>query len=183
MRKISLIALAYGLVFVVSGFVAPVILELSVLGNCSCTEEYCLHKLFNELMFVVGIFGVPVIISALFCLFFGKSVSKHCTVKTSIISLALSMISGLGLCCFFIYFCCVAFDDLQQYPIEYPASVIGTLLCLALFIIVFCFYVKCRKENVSVKGVVIDVLFALLFVIPFFFASGVGYNIISKMIR
>lgn len=78
--------------------------------------------------------------------------------KFSLISLCISLFGAIGLCCLFIWFSIVAFGKMSSHPIEYPVSIIGGLLSLLMLSAAIAFYIKVRKNNIKIKGIIIDAL-------------------------
>lgn len=95
---------------------------------------------------------------------------KNCTWKTSVIALGLSAAVSLGICCVLLYLASVAFGEVHKHPIAHPMSIAVGLISFFMVILLFCLYVKQRSERPSVKGVVLDVLLALVCLVPFFYA-------------
>lgn len=62
--------------------------------------------------------GVDLIITALFCFLFSKTVQAYCYIPTSGISVGLS---ALGVVCFLMWFSIASFDEMSRHPIAYPS--------------------------------------------------------------
>ena len=123
--------------------------------------------------------GLSLIISAAFCLLFSKTVTAHCSFKTSALSLSLSAIGGLGLVCVLMWCSIVAFGEMSKHPIAYPVSVLLGILCFFAFIILIALYIKVRKINWSMKGVIIDILTSMVYLPTFFLIFTYIYEIIT----
>ncbi len=123
--------------------------------------------------------GITLILTVLFCIIFKKTVKNNCTVKTTAISLGLSLSGALGLVCFFVWLPIAYFGEVSLYPISYPVSIIGAYLCLVVFLSLCAWYIFCRIKNKSFKGVVIDVLTSALYLPVFFFAASLLYDFIK----
>ncbi len=108
------------------------------------------------------IFGLTLLLCGGFCLVFKKTVYENCRLKTTLISLCISLFGAIGLCCLFIWFSIVAFGKTASHPIEYPVSIVGGLLSLFMFIIAIAFYIKLRKNNLKIKGIIIDILTSII---------------------
>ena len=61
------------------------------------TFRYVFARAFDNLLLVSFIVGVGLVIPSAFCLAFKNTVTKHCSVSTTLISLGLSAMGGLGL--------------------------------------------------------------------------------------
>lgn len=177
LKSFSLVALISGVILVVIGVIAPIIIVSSnygsmdggigIIGGAGApTYQFA----FGSLPFCLMMLGASLSISALFCLIFPRIVVENCTLKTSLISLGLSSVSALGLVCFFTWYSIVAFHEMSKHPISYPVSMILGAVCFIVFVALAVLYFKSRKICWSVKGFVIDVLFGILYSAAFFFA-------------
>lgn len=115
------------------------------------------------------LFGTALIVTAVFCLIFAKTVKKHCTIPTSAIAVGLSAVGALGLLCVLVWYDIASAHVMSRHPIEYPFSIILGLTCLLVFVALIIWYVKRRKGRWSVKGVAIDIGTALLYLPAFWF--------------
>ena len=181
-------ALLGGFVMALVGIAMPVAVLLSdphnggmsIIGGMDApTMQYLVTGIFGSLPDVLVLSGITLMISAVFCLLFSKTVKEHCAVKTSAISLGLSATGALGLVCAFVWFSIVAFDEVRKHPIEYPVSISLGLACLCVFIILIIQYFNARTNNWSVKGLVIDVLTSIFYLPTFFFIFSYLYEIIG----
>lgn len=145
LKSLSLISLLCGIVLTVIG-VAP----------------------FNGFSFCLILFGAALIVTALFCLIFSKTIKANSTIKTSAISLCLSAVGALGLVCALIWYTIIVFHEMSKHPISYPVSVFLGIICFVFFIILIVLYFKHRRNSWSIKGVLIDVLTSIIY-LPFFF--------------
>lgn len=107
---------------------------------------------------------------------------KHITWKTSLIALGISAVGALGLGCVLLYLGSVAFGEAHKHPIAHPMSIAVGLISFFMVILLFCLYVKQRSERPSVKGVVLDVLLALLCLVPFVFLWDWLYQIARTLV-
>ena len=123
--------------------------------------------------------GGALILTALFCFIFTKTVNKFCSLPTSAISVALSAVGGLGLFCAFVWFCIAAFGEADKYPIEYPTSIILGMLCFFVFIALIALYLAKRRERWSLKGFVIDILTSIIYLPSVFCACDIVYMLIA----
>ena len=102
----------------------------------------------SNLCLLSNILSLTLLLCGGFCLVFKKTVYENCRLKTTLISLCISLFGAIGLCCLFIWFSIVAFGKMSSHPIEYPVSIVGGLLSLFMFIIAIAFYIKLRLFNV-----------------------------------
>lgn len=139
--------------------------------------ERLLHEWPVTVMFIL--LGISLIVSAAFCLLFSKTVTAHCSFKTSAVALSLSAIGGLGLVCVLMWCSIVAFSEMSKHPIAYPVSVLLGIFCFFAFIILLALYIKVRKINWSMKGIIIDILTSVVYLPTFFLIFTYIYEIIT----
>ena len=159
LKKFTFICLAVGLIFVLLGFLTP----LFLVGENNTDYMWAFGNSFDGALSVLGVVGITLTITALFCLAFNKTVARHCTVKTSLVSLALSHAGVLGIICFFIWMSMAAFGEASQHPIGYPFSVCVGMLSLFAFLALLVLYLYFRRKTPSVIGFVIDVVTAVFY--------------------
>ena len=97
-----------------------------------------------------------------------RTVSTHCNIKTSAISLGLSGVGALGVCCVLWWVTLTAFGEASKHPVEYPVSVGLGMLSFMVFVFLIGLYFIVRRKNWSIKGIVLDVLTSLLYLPSFF---------------
>ena len=95
--------------------------------------------------------------------------AEHRWLKTTGLSLLLSLWGAAGLTCFVIWFSIVSFHAMAQSPIAYPTSIAGGLLSLAAFVLSAFYYVRTRKGHWKPVGVLLDGLTVLLSAPALFF--------------
>ncbi len=122
-----------------------------------------------ECNWILIFLGIDLILTAVFCLIFSKTVKLFCTTKIFAISLAISAVGTTGLVCFLRWLVIVGFGEMSRFPIEYPFSIICGLLSLLLFIFLVLLYIKYRKQKWSVKGILTDISAAIIYM-PVFYA-------------
>ncbi len=150
MKKVSIITLLIGIAILSLGYLIPM-------------------KIVFNFSLLLKLFGGAIALSGLFGLIFTKTVDENCYAETSIISLALSAIVGLGFYSIVLYLSCIFLSQTDSHPIATLGSIILGILAFALFIILLHFYSELRKTSPSKKGVLIDILFSFTFIVPFFF--------------
>lgn len=175
MKKGATITLVIGLALLSAGVVLPVMaysLQGNSVGIVGGAGIPTLRYLFNRSLvngwFTLQAFGVTITISSLFCLIFHKTTQAVCSLKTSGLSLGLSAVVSFGGYCVLSFLLCFYDAAPSRNPIRYSTSIMAGVASLAVCIVLFFMYAKQRKAMPSVKGVVIDLLFALLYGIPFF---------------
>ena len=188
LKRNALIILILGIVMSGFGCITPIALINNVsqyritgiIGGASAfTYQFLLLNLFDGLLFVVFLLGISLTISSTFCLFFSKTVRKHCNISTSALSVGLSSVGALGLVCALVWFAMVAFNEASKHPIQYPVSVTLGVLCFFAFISLIVVYFYKRSRNWSIIGVIIDILTSVVYLPAFFFAFTYLYELIG----
>lgn len=178
LKRIALTTLFIGVFIYFLGLVAPFIyfnfLKQSdgAVGIIGATEGlpymFALRAVYGGLSLVLVLIGVAIIVPAAFCLIFSKTVKTHLRLSTSAVSLGLSAVGALGILCAFVWLITVAFEGPSTHPVDYGVSILFGILSFFAFIILIGLYIKLRKANKSVKGIIIDVLTSIVY-LPFFF--------------
>lgn len=191
-KVFSLVELITGLLLTAMGIIVPCLQWQSYVDRLSSSGgiiggagmpsfSFFLGHELNGWPYVAFFGGIALVLSAVFCLIFDKTVKSSCSVGTSAISLALSAVGGAGLNCAVIWLSIVAFDEMSHYPIEYPASIVLGLLCLFVFagLVVLYLIVRCRRSRWSLKGFIIDILTSVIYLPAFFAAFMFLYGLIA----
>ena len=186
LKQMSLLTLLTGVLFSIIGVIIPFITlknytyqngAIGIIGGADTpTYEFVVFRILNGWPFVTILFGSALIVSALFCLIFSKTVKNNCSIKTTVLSLGLSAVGAAGLVCAFLWFSIVSFGEMSKHPIEYPVSVLLGIISFLGFIVLIALYLKIRKTNWSIKGFIIDVLTSIIYLPTFFFVLSYMYN-------
>jgi len=189
LKQMSLLTLLTGALFSIIGVIIPFITlknytyqngGIGIIGGADTpTYEFVVFRILNGWPFVTILFGSALIVSALFCLIFSKTVKNNCGIKATVLSLGLSAVGALGLVCAFLWLSIVSFGEMSKHPIEYPVSVLLGIISFFGFIVLIALYLKTRKTNWSIKGFIIDVLTSIIYLPTFFFAFSYLYNTLS----
>ena len=189
LKQISLLTLLTGAMFSIIGVIVPFITlqnytsqngAIGIIGGADTpTYEFVVFRIMNGWPFVAILFGITLIVSALFCLIFSKTVKNNCNIKTTALSLGLSAVGAAGLVCAFLWFSIVSFGEMSKHPIEYPVSILLGIVCFFAFVVLIALYFIARKINWSIKGFCIDILTSVIFLPTFFFAFSYLYNTLS----
>lgn len=182
LKQISLLTLFVGVLFSVVGVIAPFIAlqnYTSQIGADTPTYHYIVFRLMNGWPFCMIVFGITLIVSALFCLIFSKTVKNNCNIITTALSLGLSAVGAMGLVCAFLWFTIASFHEMSKHPITYPVSISLGLFCFFLFVFLIAVYLKLRKNTWSIKGFCIDILTSVIYLPTFFHAFSYLYEIVS----
>lgn len=127
-----------------------------------------MQKTFFSLFWQFKFWGVILLLFIAFALIFRKKIFKICTVKTTLLSLAISLFGGVGLSCFLSWFIIAATNSVYERPIEYPFYIICGIISFVSFVATIVFYAILRKRKFSVFGLIFDVLTSII-TLPFFF--------------
>lgn len=175
MRKYKIyssIALISGLLLALASVLVPIIKlsnytsqngSIGIIGGADGPAAiYLTYRLLDGRLLLILILGITLFLCGGFCLIFKRTVINNCRLKTTALSLIISFFGASGLVCFFIWYSIVAFIEMSKHPISYPLSIIGGILSLVAFIITIILYIKVRKENFKIKGIVIDILTSII---------------------
>ncbi len=179
LKSFSILCVTVGLTLTAFGFVTP----LFLIGENGSSYMRAFGNSFDGLLSVLATVGITLIITALFCLVLKKTVTRHCTVKTSLVSVSLSLTGDLGIICFFIWMSMAAFGEFSQHPIMYPFSVCVGMLSLMLFLALIAVYLYIRRKRPSVIGFVIDVFTAIIYMPAAFTVIGYIMLIAEKILK
>lgn len=189
LKLFSLITLLSGFLLSMIGIVAPFIRlqnytsangSIQIIGGADTpTYKFILFQSMHGWPFCLMLFGACLIVSALFCLIFTKTIKTNCSIKTSIISLGLSAVAALAILCVFTWYTIVVFHEISKHPVSYPFSVNLGILCCVVFVVLIVLYCKFRRVCWSIKGFVIDAFTSVIYLPAFFFTFSYLYKILS----
>jgi len=192
LKRFSLLALFAGVLIAVIGFVAPLIAmqnhsapsgATGIIGGADApTYRFIASRVMDGWPFYAMLLGITLVITALFCLIFSKTVKQNCGIMTTAISFGLSAVGAMGLLCFLIWFGITAFHEMSKHPISYPVSVSLGLACLLLFFGLIALYIDRRRKAWSSKGLCIDVLTSILYLPTFFCVFYYLYEKLSELV-
>ena len=181
MRKFKIyssISLISGLLLVLASVLVPIIKlsnytaqngSVGIIGGTDAPTLLFLLKYSDGHLLFALILGLTLFLCGGFCLIFKRTVMNNCRLKTTALSLIISFFGASGLSCFYIWYSIVSFHAMSEHPISHPASIVGGFLSLAAFILSIFFYVKMRKGDWPIKGVLLDAVVAYLSLPVFFF--------------
>lgn len=175
LKTFSWITLGVGLAFSVIGFTMPFYaLRMPAPGTAGIiggadgpTYKFLMYNWLHGLPLVFVLFGVALVVTALFCFLFRKTVRKCCHWQTSLTALSLSAVGGAGLVCALECFTIAALSSPTRYPVAYPLSLAGGSVALVVFLVLIAWYFAQRSKRWSFRGVVIDVLTSILYLFSF----------------
>ena len=193
MRRFSSFALIGGVVSLVVGCVAPILAmesamtdpgAVSVIGGAGApTYEFMIFTVLDGWPFCLMLLGGCLLITGAFGLIFRKTAQVHMSVPTSLISIVLAAVGGVGAGCAFMLYVIGAFGEVSRHPVGYPGCLVVGALALIAAVVLVGAYFKLRKARMSVKGIVIDVVTCLVYVPSFFFLFAYAYEWISGSVR
>ena len=188
----SSIALISGLLLALASVLVPIIKlsnytaqngSIGIIGGADGpTAIYVTSQLLGGSLLFALILGLTLLLCGGFCLIFKRTVTDVCKLKTTALSLIISFFGASGLSCFFIWYSIVAFHEMSKHPISYPLSIIGGILSLVAFIITIILYIKVRKENFKIKGIVVDIITSIITFPTFFLVCAEIYNLLQQII-
>lgn len=186
LRRYALWVLLSGFGVLLLGFLIPFVTarhaSMGIVGGADWpTYQFLLSHAFNGWPIALILLGISVVISSGFCLLLSRTVSTHCNIKTSAISLGLSGVGAAGLACAFRWLAIVMFDGSSKFPIEYPVSISLGVLCFLAFILLIGLYFMVRMKNWSIIGVIIDVLTSIVYLPAFFWIISYVYEGFSRI--
>ena len=89
--------------------------------------------------------------------------------KTKLLSVLLSAFGSGGLSFFLMFFLSSASQEAHlKFPLSIAASSLGALGCLVLCLIIVWLYYRLRVKHNDKKGIVTDIVVAILLFVPFF---------------
>lgn len=164
---LAIIAASISIVAIVALRFAEQDTSVGIIGGASGpTAEY----LTRRLEYTVGQlfrFGILITLTGILATVFNRFFSKHCTVESSVTSIVISAVVGLGLSCVMWFATCYFLDHPKNHPIRHPASFIFGVICFVIFLCLIGLYIFLRFRKPSVKGILIDVAVSLVYVAPF----------------
>ena len=175
MKKFSAAVFIIGIVLFLSGFILPYVLiaksgnqgAVGIIGGADGpTAKFITASVFKNLFLVLKYLGGALILTGIFALLFENTVKNNSTVKTALLSFGLSGLTAAGLGCLFNVLFIVFFSHPDKHPYEYPLSIAVGLICLAVFTVILCLYIKERMKIRKFKGIIIDICLFSVWLTP-----------------
>lgn len=128
MKKIKIyssIALISGSVLVLASVLIPIIKfsnytaqngSVGIIGGADTPTLLFLLQYSDGGLPFTFILGLTLFLSGAFCLIFKRVVINNCGLKTTVLSLIISLFGASGLVCFFIWYSIVAFHKMSKHP-------------------------------------------------------------------
>lgn len=170
-KMYSLIAIVLGLTLVLVSVLVPIIKineftaqngSIGIIGGAGTPTLLFSLKYSDGALLFAFILGLTLFLCGVFCLIFKRVVINNCGLRTTALSLVISLFGASGLSCFFIWYSIVVFHEMSVPPIAYPLSIFAGLLSPIGFVTAIIFYMRVRKTNLKHKGIIIDVLTSII---------------------
>ncbi len=180
-KTIARLCVTAGVLLITVGLIVPFFAmmttsvsgSMGIIGGASLpTYLFVLTRFADGLLFTLALLGVPLLLTGVFCTVFPKTVDTHCHAATTALAMGLSLVGAGGLACVAIWIGIVTFHEMALYPIAYPFSIGMGMLCLLAFIGLLYAYIKARKRVGSWRGLVLDMMTAVLYLPAFFYVLG-----------
>ena len=194
MKKINIFSLITGIIGVgcIASFVIPVIVALVnqsqsnsigiIGGGDNPTMNFILSRLVGTWQGLCFMLGVPLILTSLFTVIFKKTTANCLTVKTSVTAILISAMFAVVVYSFSCFYPAMVIGSLHWHPVAYPchiAAFVIALVALVILIAQYCF--KFRKAKPSAKGVIIDILTAIVYM-PFMYFAFIKFTKVLSLI-
>lgn len=171
LKRISLIMLCIGLTLTLTSIIATLVCmqnpSQEMLTTLIDAEDLTFFHVFSVahdgIFLLMLVTGIGLFIPSAFCLVFKNTAKKHCTVLTTLTSLALSGCGAAGIMCAFELMVFGAFGEQSAHPVAYRVSLVGGTTAFCLFVLFCMLYVYLRVKRRSVPGVVIDVVTSIVY--------------------
>lgn len=87
---------------------------------------------------------------------------------STLAAVAASAVTAAGACCLVTALACFMDGDPSRYPVTFPVSVAGGVVCAGALLLLGAAYVRLRRRKPSARRTVLDVALAVLLLLPFF---------------
>lgn len=193
MKKINIFSLVTGILGALCLLVAaiPIILVLTKFGGANDigviggadtpTAIHVAYVVMDGWPVLALWLGVPLILTSLFTVIFKKTTANCLTVKTSVTAILISAMCGAGAFSCMQLFLMNLFGA-DENPVAYPCFKAAAVIAIVAFVFLvaqYCF--KFRKAKPSAKGVIIDILTAIVYV-PFMYFAFIKFTQVLSLI-
>lgn len=103
-------------------------------------------------------------------------------VVPALLALALSAVGSAGFFCLLTWYKLVSFGEIMISPIDYRASIIVGILCLAAAVMLFLFYIISRHKNFTLRGVALDIGVLLISFFPLYYLWDAVYELLTRIV-
>lgn len=188
MKKVYIVLTAVGILLFLSALIIPIMAEFSgslILGDFYGPQDdqyYIINSTTEEGTMLFKVFGAGIFACGVFGLIFNKAIHKNCSFDTTVVSVLFSVDGAVGLFGAYAFiFGCHFFTEPKNHPILYPASITLIILSFLAFCSLMCVYIRLRKKNAKIIGVLFDFLLSIIFVGGFFIIGIMLYDTTSEI--
>ena len=150
-----------------------------IIGGADAVYHLLLTECVDGLLLPLIALAIATVFFGGFRLIFPNAVQKHFTARTTLISLGLSAIGGVGLGCALQVFVIAAFDSQRFYPIRYPVCLAGGLACLGIFFCLITIYFTKREDKLTLGGFLLDLATSILYLPGAFLLFSWVYGVLT----
>ena len=177
-KKLNVPMVVLGVLIAAIGITLPAMLVLSappigIIGGADGPTYWFLlgNGCYHIPAFLITI-GFAVFVVGLYGLFLGKALTRYSSPMFTLLSFGISIVIAGGTVFFLEFMTVTAFsNEIYQQPIAFSVSAIGSFLAFVGFVVLTAFYCKYRKEKMSIKGILLDILLVVLTILPLFFTA------------
>lgn len=197
MKKINIFSLVTGILgaLCIAFAVATIVIavnqpanegSIGIIGGAddAFLRDVLIILLVRSWQFIAILLGVALILTSLFTAIFKKTTENCLTIKTSVTAILISAMFAVVVYSFSCFYPAMVIGSLHWHPVAYPchiAAFVIALVALVILIAQYCF--KFRKAKPSAKGVIIDILTAIVYV-PFMYFAFIKFTqVLSRIVN
>ena len=181
MERTSVVAVIAGLCLIIAGTFCSERIISELMKN-EGVAEFFVNRMIRNTRFSVQLFGSVTVFCALVGWIFYKKIARWCGLKTTAVAWGISAVTGLGLHCALSLLSCFLDSNPERHPIRYPCSLCIGMICFLAFCVLMYLYLKSRKKNLSVPGILLDVGLGLVYCVPFIFVWATMDSILDNLL-
>lgn len=179
MKKFSVITLILGVALILSSlsitFFALLIAgnNMPTVGIIGAADGPTLKYILLSQMIWKGFWfgnlqlGIAVLITGIVSLICRKAIVNNCSIKTSVLSLLISLFGSLGFCCLLTRF--FMGNHIEMFPLEYRCCIIFGYLSLVLCVLFLVLHIREIIKSKKYKSIIFDFSTVVLYFFPFAF--------------
>ena len=127
-------------------------------------------------------FGAAMFLAGLITLIFQKTVRENCYMRTGLLMTAICTAAGCFAYCTVSLLTCIR-TGITNHQNRFPVSIAAILALTAILIVAVATYVRLRRTAPSGKGVTLDVIRGVLFLIPGFYLCSMGDTFVVALLH
>lgn len=188
MKKLFIILIAIGILLFLAALAIPIVAEISgslFLGDFYGPQDdryYIINFTTETGIVLFKVFGAGIAVCGASGFIFNKVIQKNCSYDTTVVAVLFSINGGISLFSIYIFvFGCHFFTEPKNHPILYPASITLIILSFLAFCGLMYVYIRMRKGNMKLTGILFDLLLSIIFVGGFFVISVMIYDTASDI--